>query len=173
MWIWLRFSCYFFILRGTVMLITISSSNDFNIFKVFNLQQIREAWLKKNQNIHTLGIKRTYKIEKIVFRTLTSFPWQVYSCLVWAQPIRVSFPSKRPQVQIQYSMASVWTRRLLNETLSKYQKDQKGRPAWLCNENYRRIRSYDFLRYFAVLRVLRLQRKTYQTREIFSPSLTE
>lgn len=56
------------------MLITISSSNDFNIFKVFNLQQIREAWLKKNQNIHTLGIKRTYKIEKIVFRTLTSFP---------------------------------------------------------------------------------------------------
>lgn len=31
------------------MLITISSSNDFNIFKVFNLQQIREAWLKKHK----------------------------------------------------------------------------------------------------------------------------
>lgn len=35
------------------MLITISSSSDFNIFKVFNLQQIREAWLKKTKHSHT------------------------------------------------------------------------------------------------------------------------
>ena len=104
MWIWLGFSYHFY-----------SQSNH---FKVFNFQQIHGPWVKKKKH-GTLGIKRTYKIVKLPSINWLVFSWQVHSCLVWVQLVRVGFPLKSPQIQTWYSMASVRTSRILNEKLSK------------------------------------------------------
>ena len=73
--------------------------------------------LSEKKKHGTIGMKRTYKIVKLPSINWLVFSWQVHSCLVWVQLVRVGFPLKSPQIQTWYSMASVRTSRILNEII--------------------------------------------------------